>query len=79
MPAAPDVPRFDDYARRWLELAERRERYFSELYRSGHWRRYYTAEAFAESLIETMRTVAAWRHLAGEPRQKPADDLRSVA
>lgn len=74
MPALPGVPRFDDLKRRWLDLAERRLAYFSELYRCGRWRRYYTREQFAERVMDVMKAVAAWRTLSGEPPVKPSDD-----
>jgi len=74
MPALPGVPRFDDLVRRWLELAERRLNYFSELYRCGRWRRYYTPEQFADRVVAVMKSVAVWRELAGKPPAEPSGD-----
>jgi len=80
MPATPGVPRFDDeLSRRWLDLAERRLAYFSELYRSGRWRRYYTPERFAERVVDVMKAVAVWRELAGKAATSDENDLRPAA
>jgi len=74
MPAPPGVPRLDELSRRWLDLAERRLSYFTELYRCGRWRRYYTPEQFAKRVEDVMRAVTAWRGLSGAPPEKPSDD-----
>jgi len=79
MPAKPGESSLDDLTRRWLDLAERNERHCSELYNSGRWRLYYSAEAFAATLIDAMRAAAAWRRLAGRPPKKPTGDLRPLA
>jgi uncharacterized repeat protein (TIGR03809 family) len=80
MPALPGVPRFDQLAQRWLELAERRLAFFSELYRSGRWRRYYTPEQFAERVTDAMKVVTTWRVHAGKPPGTPTDkDLPPAA
>ena len=46
--------------RKWHALAERRRRYFVELYRSERWRRYYTEEAFLAQMREVVEGVEAW-------------------
>ena len=74
MPAPPGVPRLDELSRKWLDLAERRLAYFTELYRCGRWRRYYTAEQFAARVQDVMRAVKAWRGLSGLPPEKPSDE-----
>ena len=81
MPATPGVSRFDELSRRWLDLAERRLAYFSELYRSGRWRRYYTPESFADRVVDVMKAVTVWRELAGQAPVSKADndDLRPAA
>lgn len=55
MPDTLGVPGFDELSRQWLALAERRLAYFSELYRSGRWQRYYTAESFADQVVDVMK------------------------
>lgn len=79
MPATPGVPRFDELSRRWLDLAERRLAHFSALYRSGRWRRYYTPERFAESVVDVMKAVAIWRELAGKTPRTDENDIRPAA
>ncbi|HEX5213617.1 MAG TPA: TIGR03809 family protein [Pseudolabrys sp.] len=74
MPAPPGVPRLDELSRKWLDLAERRLAYFTELYRCGRWRRYYTPEQFAKRVEDVMTAVKAWRGLSGAPPEKPSDD-----
>jgi uncharacterized repeat protein (TIGR03809 family) len=81
MPATLGVPGFDELSRQWLTLAERRLAYFSELYRSGRWQRYYTAEDFAEQVVDVMKAVTIWRELAKQAADSTsdADDLHPVA
>jgi uncharacterized repeat protein (TIGR03809 family) len=60
---------------RWLALADRRLLYFSELYRSGRWTRYYaTPELFAEQMHKALRAAQTWARLAGVPRQAGGGD-----
>jgi uncharacterized repeat protein (TIGR03809 family) len=73
MPAPPGVPRLDELSRKWLDLAERRLAYFTELYRCGRWRRYYTPEQFAKRVEDVMKAVTAWRGLSGASPEKPLD------
>jgi uncharacterized repeat protein (TIGR03809 family) len=83
MPDTLGVSGFDELSRQWLTLAERRLAYFSELYRSGRWQRYYTAESFADQVVDVMKAVTVWRELVGQRAvQAPASDtgeLRPVA
>jgi hypothetical protein len=54
-------------ARRWLALANRRLLYFSQLYRSGRWTRYYASpEQFAAQMHRAIRAAQMWARLAGE-------------
>jgi uncharacterized repeat protein (TIGR03809 family) len=75
--------RLQEIARKWHDLAERRLAYFTELYRSGRWQRYYTQERFAVRMLDVIRAAKTWSELAGNPRaEKPArrdDDMRSAA
>jgi hypothetical protein len=53
-------------ARKWLALADRRLLYFSALYRSGRWTRYYaTREQFAVQMHEAIKSAKIWARLAG--------------
>ena len=73
--------RLDRITRQWCNLAERRLQHYTELYRSGRWRRYYTEERFVVVMNEVAKSVANWRALVD--RMTPAaagnDDLRLSA
>ena len=73
--------RLDRITLQWCDLAERRLQYYTELYRSGRWRRYYTEERFVVVMNEVAKTVANWRALASRiaPAAADNDDLRLSA
>jgi uncharacterized repeat protein (TIGR03809 family) len=73
MPAVQGGSRRDDIARKWLDLAERRLAYFSELYRSGRWKRYYNEERFALRMLDVIRAAKLWGDLAGRARPEQPD------
>lgn len=82
MPVTRSRPPFDDIARRWHDLAERRLAHFTELYRSGRWQRYYASqEQFAARMLDVIRAAKNWAELAGrDPVPDDArDDLRNAA
>lgn len=83
MPAVQSEPRFDEIARKWHDLAERRLAYFTELYRSGRWTHYYTHERFALRISDVIRAAKIWGELSGRRRaEQPVargDDLRPAA
>jgi hypothetical protein len=82
MPHAAGGFSFDAIARKWLALAERRLLYFSELYRSGHWTRYYASpEQFAVQMLEAIKAAKIWARLAGVRRvaEDHKDDLHPAA
>ncbi|HZL30535.1 MAG TPA: TIGR03809 family protein [Pseudolabrys sp.] len=73
-------------ARKWLDLAERRLEYYTELYRSGRYRRYYTEDRFAIRMLDVIEATRRWYDLAAQQmagqaaRQAPRDDqLRPAA
>jgi uncharacterized repeat protein (TIGR03809 family) len=51
---------------RWRSLAERRRLHLLELYRNGHWRRYYSEESLMEQIRDAERCAAAWASLMDE-------------
>jgi uncharacterized repeat protein (TIGR03809 family) len=53
--------------RKWHALAERRRRYYVELYRSERWRRYYTEEAFLKQMRDVIECVDQWAKVLGLP------------
>jgi len=88
MPAKPSPPRLDEIAAKWRDLAERRLAYFTELYRSGRWRHYYTHELFARRMLDVIAAAKKWAELADRTsanqvpaRQRPGrdDDVRRAA
>ena len=91
MQALPGRPDFDAIAQRWHDLAQRRLAYYTELYRSGRWRRYYTQDRFAVRMLDVIRAADDWSGLVSRaheltarmrrPKQaEPLDDkLRSAA
>lgn len=64
MPAMQGGIRLDEISQKWRDLAERRLAYFTELYRSGRWKHYYTPEAFSARMNDVVKAAKAWRHLA---------------
>jgi hypothetical protein len=68
---------FDELARDWRKLAERRRDHLLELQRSGRWKRYFSEEKLAAHLNEANACIRAWsagsmpiptaRAAAGEP------------
>jgi uncharacterized repeat protein (TIGR03809 family) len=83
MPAVQGAARLSVITRQWHDLAERRLAYFTELYRSGRWRRYYSQEHFALRMLDVIHAARAWQDLAdrswGEPPAARNDDLRPAA
>jgi len=83
MPEMQGAQKFDEIAHKWHDLAERRLEYFTELYRSGHWTRYYSREHFALRMRDVIRAVKVWRELAGvrsdQAQTARDDELRPAA
>ena len=53
------------------DLAQRRLDYYTELYRSGRWRHYYTEETLALRMLDVIKAVKLWAELAPG---RPGDD-----
>ena len=64
MPAVQGGYRLDRISQKWRDLAERRLAYFTELYSSGRWQRYYTPEDFAVRMRDVVKAAQVWSHLA---------------
>jgi len=56
---------YDDIARKWHALAERRRAHVVELRDSGRWQHYYTWDELLEALREAVDTRDTWARLAG--------------
>jgi uncharacterized repeat protein (TIGR03809 family) len=64
MPAAQGGIRLDEISQKWRDLADRRLAYFTELYRSGRWKHYYTPEAFSARMRDVVKAAKLWSNLA---------------
>jgi uncharacterized repeat protein (TIGR03809 family) len=59
--------------RKWHALAERRRRYYVELFRSERWRRYYTEEAFLKHMRDVIEAAEHWNRILEQwPERSPA-------
>ena len=84
MPPVPGPPPFDTIARKWCDLAQRRLDYYTELYRSGRWRHYYTEETLALRMLDVIKAVKLWAELSparpdDDEQNKKQDHLRPAA
>jgi uncharacterized repeat protein (TIGR03809 family) len=52
------------FARKWQALAERRRAHLAELYANGHWKRYFSEEAFRAQMRDAVREVERWSVIA---------------
>jgi uncharacterized repeat protein (TIGR03809 family) len=66
----PSRPSLERIARKWHDLAEQRLDYYTELYRSGRWKHYYTEERFAVRMLEVIEAAKRWCDLAGRQRSE---------
>jgi hypothetical protein len=64
MPASTGALRLDEITLKWRDLSDRRLAYFTELYRSGRWKHYYTRESFEARMRDVVKATKAWRELA---------------
>ena len=64
MATHPIVPTAD-VARKFLALIDQRRAHLSELYDTGRWKHYYTAEELLEALREAVTMRDAWAKIAG--------------
>jgi uncharacterized repeat protein (TIGR03809 family) len=64
MPSTQRKSKLDEATRKWRDLADRRLTYFTELYRSGRWKHYYTPESFAVRMRDVIKAAKAWGDLA---------------
>src|SRR5664280_1594120 len=67
MPITEGAERLDKITQKWRDLAHRRLAYFTELYRSGRWKHYYTPESFAVRMRDVIKAAKIWGDLAGQP------------
>lgn len=67
MAVAQSGVRFDQIAKKWHALAQRRLAHVRELERSGRWKYFYSEERFGLYLRETERVAALWAKARGDP------------
>lgn len=62
----------EEAALRWHHLAERRLAYYTDLFLTGRWRRYYADErAFALRMMDVVKAARAWARIArGQSRDQ---------
>ena len=63
--------------RKWHTLAERRRRYYVELYRSERWRRYFTEEAFLLRMRDVIQNTEHWTKIL-ERMSGPRDEAQAA-
>ncbi len=63
----PQSGRYDNIARRWLALIERRQEHFLDLCDSGRWRHYFTEAEFLDEMRKVLRVRDQWAAIAGMP------------
>jgi len=64
----------DSAARKWRNLAERRQAHFIDLYRTGRWKHYYTGAEFVVCMRESIAAAERWAEIAPRP-----EDFREAA
>jgi uncharacterized repeat protein (TIGR03809 family) len=65
---------YDDIARRWLALVERRQEHFLDLCDSGRWRHYYTHAEFLDEMRKVLHVRDRWAAIAGVAVSDDAPD-----
>jgi uncharacterized repeat protein (TIGR03809 family) len=62
---------YDEVARKWHALAERRRAHVAELRDSGRWRHYYTWDRLLDALREATEARDTWARIAGLAESEP--------
>jgi uncharacterized repeat protein (TIGR03809 family) len=68
---------YENVARKWLALAERRQAHVVELRDTGRWRHYYTWEQLLDALREAVNSRDEWARLAGFADGERGPDIDS--
>jgi len=64
---------YDRLAHKWRDLADRRREHFTDMYRSGRWKHYYTEEEFVVRMREAIQAANVWRRIAPDARSETAE------
>lgn len=78
MQVMPGSPSLEKIAQRWHDLAEQRLAYYTEMYRSGRWKHYYTQESFAVRMLDVIEAAKKWRELAERQQTLPQPVLQQA-
>ena len=65
----PALREFGKIAEKWRDLAERRRDYFSELYSSGRWKRYYEQDGLLAQTREVAEICDRWAAIVEQQRR----------
>ena len=75
----PAFREFGKIAERWRDLAERRRDFFSELYRSGRWQRYYDEDELLAQIREVAEICDRWAMVLEQHRRAlPPPEARAI-
>lgn len=55
---------FESLTLQWSNLADRRLRYYIDLYRSGRWQHYFTEEQFLQRIRDVRAAASQWDDIA---------------
>lgn len=64
---------YDNIARKWLALAERRKAYLIELHNSGRWKHYFTQANMRDEMLKVEQLCEQWAEVAGLAPQTNAE------
>jgi len=72
----PATRTWERIALKWRHLAERRREHYLDLYRSGRWKHYYSAEEFLAELRSAVVLAERWIKIAPLPEERePAVEI----
>jgi uncharacterized repeat protein (TIGR03809 family) len=75
----PAFREFGKIAEKWRDLAERRRDYFSELYSSGRWKRYYEQDGLLAQTREVAEICDRWASIVEQHRRLlPKPELPAI-
>src|ERR1700759_665466 len=66
----PAVRKWERIALKWRALAEQRREHYVELYQTGRWRHYYTANEFLLELRKAVALAERWTRIVPTPEER---------
>ena len=64
--------KWERIALKWRDLAEQRRDHHLDLYKSGRWKHYYTAEEFLVEMRQAVAIADRWAMIAPRPGEREA-------